>query len=99
MSDATVPDDSGERIRIGGKIFESAKNPLSEEEVEQYRAMFAEHRRRRNAVPPEERFYLSDRYGGNDFDGTEYEEWVNARRAERAAQEAADNDKGGGSRG
>jgi hypothetical protein len=89
MADNTDASDSSgtsDRVHIGGKTFETTKNPPSQEEIDAAMAAFAEFDRQRAAVPPEERFHLSDKYGGWDYEGTEFEEEVNARRAARAAE-------------
>ncbi len=76
-----------DRVHIGGKTFESTKNPPGPEEVAEALAAFAEFDRRRAAIPPEERFRLSDKFGGRDFDGTEFEEWVNEQQRKRQQDE------------
>jgi hypothetical protein len=55
-----------------GRRFSSREEdglpPLSQEELDQAAAMFAEFDRRRKAVPPERRIHLSSRFGDDDFD-------------------------------
>ncbi|MFC9894529.1 hypothetical protein ACFVMC_12635 [Nocardia sp. NPDC127579] len=42
--------------------------PLSQEELDDAAAKFAEFNRQRDAVRPEDRVQLSDRFGAHDFD-------------------------------
>lgn len=86
---------ASDRVHIGGKTFETPTDPPSQEEIDNAMAAFAEFERERAAVPPEERFHLSDKYGGWDYEGTEFEEEVNARRAARLAENRESEEEGG----
>ncbi|MGW0058111.1 hypothetical protein [Nocardia nova] len=69
-----------ENVHIGGKTFGINRNVRTPEEKAEIENAFAEFERARAAVPEEERFHLSDRFGGQDFEGTEYEGWVERQR-------------------
>ncbi|MFF0489800.1 hypothetical protein ACFYTQ_12360 [Nocardia sp. NPDC004068] len=76
---------------IGGKTFRKNPNPPSEEHVARMLASAAEWQRKKDAVPPEERFHLSDKFGGWDFDGTEFAGEVNEKQRQRRDREQGDN--------
>ncbi|MGA4792255.1 hypothetical protein [Nocardia sp. AB354] len=80
----TDDDTSSDRVHIGGKTFETTRETrTTPEEMAEINAAFAAFEQARANVPEEKKFRLSDRFGGHDFDGTEYEEWVNQQRQKR----------------
>ena len=84
MSDDTTGND---RTHIGGKTFETTQeSTTTPEEMTEINAAFAAFEKSRDAVPENERFRLSDRFGGQDFDGTEFEEWVEEQQSESPAR-------------
>lgn len=74
MNDDTT---GGERVHLGGKTFEPTREmTTTPEEMAEINDAFAAFEAARAAVPEDKRFRLSDRFGGQDFEGTEYEDWV-----------------------
>jgi hypothetical protein len=72
---------------IAGRTFEPTQDGPTPEELAGYAAGFAEFNARRNAAPPEDRVLLtSGKFGGDDMDGTEYEDQVRDHRATRAQE-------------
>ncbi|QIS18747.1 hypothetical protein [Nocardia terpenica] len=85
MTDDNTPDDPYEE-RIAGKIVRRSTTEYSPEEMAKYNAMFDDIEKQRAQIPPGEVRRLPDKMGDQDFEGTEYEEWVNQRRRERDAR-------------
>ncbi|MBF5001916.1 hypothetical protein IRT45_32875 [Nocardia sp. BSTN01] len=67
-------------VHIGGKTFRINRNVRTPQEKAEIEDAFAAFEEARAAIPEERRFHLSDRFGGHDFEGTEYEDWVNEQR-------------------
>lgn len=74
--------------KIGGKTFHGPEesDPLSPEDRAKAEAAFAEFNQRSAQVAPEDRVHLSDRFGDQDWEGTEFEEWASKRREQRPEQ-------------
>lgn len=73
VNENTIPD---EPVHIGGKTFQRSDKKYSQKELDALHAEFAEHRRRREQISPENRYRPSGRFGDSDFLGTEFEGWV-----------------------
>ncbi|MBF6446058.1 MULTISPECIES: hypothetical protein [Nocardia] len=80
----STTDDNPDRVHIGGKTFErTTETNTTPEEMDEINAAFAAFEQRRKEIPEDQKFHLSDRYGGYDFEGTEYEDYVNEQRRKR----------------